>query len=244
VAAEREIEQQRSKTELEIAKDNQREAALQAYINEMSELLLHENLRKSMPEDEVRKIARVRTLTVLPRLDGKRKGSVLQFLHESGLIDVDRRIIILDGANLTGLMGEFEATLNKADLRNTNMSNSNLSGAKLLGANLSTTYIQNATFEYADLQDADLSKANLISSDLSNANLSGANLSGAYFCSFFFLFENRKAANLIKTNLSNAILIEADLTEVNLTGANLSRADLSVKLSKFVTSPARLQNWT
>ena len=40
------IEQQRAKAEREIAEDNQREAALQAYINEMSELLLHENLRK------------------------------------------------------------------------------------------------------------------------------------------------------------------------------------------------------
>src|SRR5437588_8342667 len=43
--AEREIEQKRAQAEQEIASDNQREAALQAYINEMSELLLHENLR-------------------------------------------------------------------------------------------------------------------------------------------------------------------------------------------------------
>ena len=48
------IEQQRSKAEQEIASGNQREAALQAYINEMSELLLHENLRESKPEAEAR----------------------------------------------------------------------------------------------------------------------------------------------------------------------------------------------
>jgi hypothetical protein len=59
-------------TELEIAIDNQREAALQAYIDIMSELLLEKRLRESTEDAEVRKIAYVRTLTVLPRLDSKR----------------------------------------------------------------------------------------------------------------------------------------------------------------------------
>lgn len=109
---ERKIEENRAKTERDIAEDYQREAALQAYISEMSELLLHENLRKSEKDAEVRKIARVRTLTVLPRLDGKRKGSVLQFLYESGLIDKDNIIIYLHGANFafTNLKDAFVST--------------------------------------------------------------------------------------------------------------------------------------
>ncbi len=78
---ERKAADTHNQTEREIAQDNQREAALQEYIDKMSELLLHEKLRESQPGDEVRKIARVRTLTVLPRLDGERKRSVLQFLH-------------------------------------------------------------------------------------------------------------------------------------------------------------------
>ena len=82
---ERKAAEVRAKNERDIAEDDQREAALQAYINEMSELLLHANLRTSMPEDEVRNIARVRTLTALPRLDGQRKGNVIQFLYESVL---------------------------------------------------------------------------------------------------------------------------------------------------------------
>src|SRR5258708_38381892 len=61
--------------------DNQRETALQAYIDKMSELLLHEDLRGSDREKEVRKIAQVRTLTVLRRLDAERKASVLKFLQ-------------------------------------------------------------------------------------------------------------------------------------------------------------------
>src|SRR5207248_2535918 len=90
---EQEATKQRDKTEHEIALDNQQELALQTYIDNISELLLHENLYKSVKDDEVQKIARVRTLTVLHRLDAKRKRSVLQFLHESKLIEGDKPII-------------------------------------------------------------------------------------------------------------------------------------------------------
>ncbi len=62
-----------SRTERAIALDNRRETALQAYIDKMSELLLAKELRKSKPKADVREVARVRTLRVLPRLDGERK---------------------------------------------------------------------------------------------------------------------------------------------------------------------------
>jgi uncharacterized membrane protein len=70
---ERKAADRHNQTEREIAQDNQREAALQEYIDKLSELLLEKRLRESGTEDEVRKIARVRTLTVLPRLDGSRQ---------------------------------------------------------------------------------------------------------------------------------------------------------------------------
>lgn len=59
---ERKAEKQRDQTERDIAADNQREVALQAYIDSISELLLHEKLRESGEDDEVRKIARVRDI--------------------------------------------------------------------------------------------------------------------------------------------------------------------------------------
>jgi len=64
---EQRITQQQAELEHELTRDNQQETLLQAYIDKMSELLLKENLRDSKPEDEVRKIARVRTLSVLLR---------------------------------------------------------------------------------------------------------------------------------------------------------------------------------
>lgn len=59
--------------------DNQRETALQAYIDKMSELLLKEHLGERTEDDklkpeyeQVRNIARVRTITVLTQLDARR----------------------------------------------------------------------------------------------------------------------------------------------------------------------------
>ena len=151
--------QHRDQTEREIASDNQREAALQDYIDKMSELLLKEHLSELKPEyEEVRKIARVRTLTVLPRLDSRRKRSVLQFLHESNLIVRDKPIIELKGADL---------------------SLASLSRAELDGANLSGANLNNSSLSFTDLSGADLRKANLERANLIAANLEGADLSGA-----------------------------------------------------------------
>src|SRR6266700_1252041 len=103
--AEREAAEKQAQTERDVALDNQREAALQDYIDSMSELLLEKHLREIISQisqyENVRQIARVRTLTVLPRLDGRRKAIVLKFLYESGLIDKDKTIIYLSGADLS-----------------------------------------------------------------------------------------------------------------------------------------------
>jgi len=239
--AEQRSTQLRDQTEQAIASDNQREAALQAYIDSMSELLLHEKLRESEPGAEVRNIARVRTLTILPRLDANRKRSVLQFLHESGLIEKGKNIIDLSGADLNkadlsraNLSG---AGLSKADLRDANLSNATLSGAtlsnaNLLWANLYYATLSNATLSGALLSFANLFAAKLIEADLSGANLGKVNLSTATLSRADLSRANLREANLSATtlseaNLSGADLSDTDLREANLSGADLSGADLS-----------------
>src|SRR5258708_971283 len=177
---EQKATQVRDKTERDIASDNQRETALQDYIDKMSELLHDKDhpLRESAPEDEVRKIARVRTLTVLPRLDKERKRSVLQFLHESGLIDKGMKIIDLDGADLNG------ANLSEANLGGADLHRAILDGAKLHKANLNGAILDGADLDLADLSKADLhgavlGEAKLDGADLDKAKLSEANLNGA-----------------------------------------------------------------
>jgi len=166
--------------------DNQRETALQAYIDKMSELLLDKQLWKSQPEDEVRKIARVRTLTVLPRLDSERKKSVLQFLYESGLIEKGKRIIDLSGADLHDVMLMYanlsKTDLSGADLHKAGLSRANLSETNLHGANLLGPYPRGVDplgpeVSRADLRGADLREANVTAAQLDTAkSLQGATM--------------------------------------------------------------------
>ena len=158
----------REKADREISLDNQHEAALQAYIDNMSALLLEKDLRDPVEVDKVRKIARVRTLTVLPRCDGRRKAIVLQFLFESDLINKNNKVIDLEGADFSG--AELcRAQLSKADLSRANLCKANLVEVNLIEAKLCSTI----------LIGTDLSSAKLIGTDLRGVVLSEANLSGA-----------------------------------------------------------------
>jgi uncharacterized protein YjbI with pentapeptide repeats len=196
----------RDKTERDITSDNQREEALQSYIDKISELLLEKQLRESQAEDEVRTIARVRTLTTLPRLDPKRKGSVLLFLAESGLIG-DHPTIDLNRADLSGVQ-LYKPWLSEANLQETDLSKADLYEAYLLGANLSKADLYEAHLAWAVLHAVKLREANLIGADLHGAELGEADLREADLTE-----ANLLSANLENANLRNAILRSANLSE-------------------------------
>ena len=67
-AVERKAAQDRSNLERELTTDRQQEAALQAYLDRMTELLLEEDFFQS---EKVLNVARIRTLTVLRGLDSR-----------------------------------------------------------------------------------------------------------------------------------------------------------------------------
>lgn len=65
-------------------RQREQDAALQTYLDKMSELLVDKELHeKAEPYDDTRVTARTRTLTVLRQLDGRRKRNVLLFLREA-----------------------------------------------------------------------------------------------------------------------------------------------------------------
>ena len=206
-----------SRTEREVASAKQREDALQAYIDSMSALLLERDLRKKVVEvdDEVRNLARVRTLTTLARLDATRKRTLLQFLYESGLLKVVKPkrdlggIIDLRGANLRGV-----------DLRAADLGKVFLKGADLRGANL----------RGADLRGADLGEAMLEGANLRGAYADdgGGNVIGifAYEEGFDEVGVWRDRSDVGEFNLQEANLFKADLRGANLRGADLRGADL------------------
>ena len=125
------------KNEQRIASDNQQEASLQGYLDKMSELLLHEEIRKPVfksalsfdAQNEAQHVARARTLTVLSKLDASRKRSVIQFLDESHLITKNECIVHLNASDPDGLNGAdlSGASLAYSDLHKVNLSKANLS---------------------------------------------------------------------------------------------------------------------
>src|SRR5215212_8537721 len=109
---------QQRQRELEIAEQRAQDEVLQAYLDQMSQMLTDKErpLRRAQPGDDLSVVARARTLTVLARLvDPEHKGSVVQFLYESGLITRGRRFLDLSKAEL------FMADLRSADLRSANL---------------------------------------------------------------------------------------------------------------------------
>jgi len=158
---ELEIARQQRERDQETEKHRAQDEALEAYLDQMSQMLIDKErpLRRARPGEDLSVVARARTLTVLPRLDSERRGSVVRFLYESGLITKDRRVL----------------DLSKADLSRADLYGANLNGVNLNGAYLTEAYLINA-----DLNEANLSGAALYRANLSGADLSGVNLSNAW----------------------------------------------------------------
>ncbi len=152
---------QQHERELDIAEQRAQDEALQAYLDEMSQLLTDKDrpLCQAKEHEGARTLARARTLTVLARLDGKRKWSVLMFLQEAELISIkDGPVVSLKWANLQDA-GLGEIVLEGADLRETKLQRASLYAAKLRGARLDKVNLSGANLAKADLSGADLSDA-------------------------------------------------------------------------------------
>jgi uncharacterized protein YjbI with pentapeptide repeats len=202
-ARQQDLENQRAQQAQKIEEHRAQDAALQAYLDQMSQLMLERDLLVSEKGTEVRTLARARTRTVLARLDGRRKGRVVQFLYEASLLEKERPIVSL-----------YDVRLRGADLSQLDLSEADLSGADLSEADLSGSG--------TDLTKANLSEARLIGADLSFANMSGVALRGADLTK-----ANLSNADLSEADLLLAYLIKANLTNTDLRKANLLLADLS-----------------
>jgi len=237
-----ERENQRAEAERELADQRAQDEALQAYLDQMSNLLLVRKLRDSEEGSEVRTLARARTATVMQRLDAEGNRNVARFLNEAGLMGTGESSLSLltkarlSGVDLSGIGLEYanfyganlyganlsEANLSRANLSSTILAEADLSAAFLTGANL-----MDAELQHVDLRRAVLSNANLINTDLRGSNLSEADLYDADV-SFFSVLSgvNLSGADLRSANLEGADLSDALLVDADLSGADLSRASL------------------
>jgi uncharacterized protein YjbI with pentapeptide repeats len=199
---QQQIENQRVEAERELADQRAQDEALQAYLDQMSQLILERKLLEAEPGDPVHTLAQARTSTVILRLDAEHNESVIRFLSNSGLAESSEgsprllQGITLSHAKLSGaylpdaylsdatldradLSGAF---LDRADLRNASLNNADLSRAHLRSARLNSANLRNARLSRADLRYADLSGANLINAQgITNEELEqqAASLKGA-----------------------------------------------------------------
>jgi uncharacterized protein YjbI with pentapeptide repeats len=200
-------ETQRAEAERELAEQRAQDEALQAYLDQMSTLMLDRKLLEAEPGDPVHTLAQARTSTVILRLDSEHNESVTRFLIDSGLA--------ASSEGSPRLLREI--TLSHATLSDANLPNADLRDVDLSGANVNDANLKEANLNDANLSDANLSGAKLILADLGAADLSKADLSGA----------NLEKANLRWANLPNAYLGNAKLSGANLNDANLNDANLN-----------------
>lgn len=218
------IEDQRAASERELEDQRAQDAALQAYLDQMTALLLEKDLRNSEEGSEVQTLAQARTLTVLERLDPSRKTEVMRFLVAAQLVQVvggNEPVILLYRADLHG------ADLRNADLRGAQLSSTDLSYADLSFAFLSRAQLAEANLTNAELPTVQLGDANLDSANLRDADLSTAYLVNAYLSNTDLANANLRGAELDGAPLYDANLRGADLRDADLRSTDLRMADLT-----------------
>ena len=210
------IEDQRAKSALKLEERRAQNAALQAYLDQMNDLILDRKLLEvnkgdpvHEPGDPVYTLAQARITTAITQFDGENNQAVTRFLSDSGL--------------LTGLLNKpallANTDLEGAQLPNAVLQNANLAGTNLTGANLTEAALISADFSNTEKVGEDINPilANLTRADLTKAALQEADLAEC------FLYK----ATLTKATLQGADLRSASLQAANLTKAALQDTDLS-----------------
>lgn len=210
--------------------NQQRQDALNEYFSDMSSLVLQDNLTKSKPGDPVRAIAEARTYTTVRDLDGDRKGTLIRYLREAGLIIGSDPVLSLRNADLNGISLPSGAILNGANLSNLSMRNARLSGVQLHGVDLRGSVLIGDDLSAAQLTCLPVTTGHnaacvsLGGADLDGADLSGADLTGAQLdC----LPKGSTGPLGPCTQLSGVDLSNAYLDDAKLSGADLAAADLA-----------------
>jgi uncharacterized protein YjbI with pentapeptide repeats len=231
----RQREQQEAAT-----REHEQDAALAAYLDQMSDLMIDQQLgkdRKDNLKEHVRKVAEARTITVLLGVDSEHKRRPLKLVYELGLINTPHPVLKLKNVGLDGA-DLSELTLRDACLEGADLRRANLHGANLEGSNLNLADLRGANLSGADLSGANLTDANFLPYDEKNPtawnkhNLDKRNTlnNGASFYRERFGSGVRRALKAPKalkdTNLSGATLREAQFYNAWLNGVNLSGADL------------------
>ena len=253
-AAAKKRADEQTQAEKDRGEDRLRDDALEAYVNSISDLLVGRSLsilakqkaRGALTNGEQdlldagMDVIRARTLSIFRRFtdykdpkrtDGVRKGNILLFLYDTGLIGYksEDELGLEDTADEQELADTEPEQFLQAllSLSGADLSGVNLSGAFLIGADLSGAFLSNANLRESNLSDASLRDASLWDADLILADLRGADLNGAFLNGASLEAAYLRDADLRDADLRGVDLRDADLIGANLDAANLDAADLS-----------------
>jgi uncharacterized protein YjbI with pentapeptide repeats len=243
-AQERRLEERRTANDRASAEDRAREETLTTYLQEMSDLMTPGGRTSA----DTQTLAQTLTLVALRRLDGARKGLVVQFLYEADLIAGSAAAEGLIAPAGCGSGGRHpcrrigvKVYLDNADLRNAVMPSSlgslELSGpaSRALGGAEVVGWFDGADLRNADFRGGRLQSITFRRTDLRGANFSGAHLDGTSFSGAclssarFDRVEVGESADFSDTegrgvNFSNARLTKATFKRARLTDVRLSGA--------------------
>jgi len=163
---ERSREDRRIREDRALAEATHEDAVLDAYMARISNLILDRSLTSAKDGSAVSEVARTATLTTLRRLDGSRKGEVVRFLSEAGLLLERRKESVGVPDPPLFYWAAPVIGLNGADLR----------GADLAGADLYTDHPKHRILLNGDLRGARFDHALLRQVDFQAEGLNGFGL--------------------------------------------------------------------
>jgi uncharacterized protein YjbI with pentapeptide repeats len=220
-------EDKRDARERSIAADRSRAEVLRAYLQQMSELTLQRGLNRSRPTPGVKELATTLTLTALRQLDGRRKGTILQFLSQARLVDPATRKVNLLFADLRGVI-----------LHNGYLPSLDLRGVHVEGANFDQTGIgsqaghsSTATFEGAYLRGASLRHGRISNADFREADLRNADFTDSDIWRARFDWACVSATTFFTADVQRSSFFAAKGADVDFSRASLYRVN-------FAASPA------
>lgn len=190
------IAEENRQKDQQIADDRAKQEVLKQYFDDISVLLLERKLRTAREGSDARIVARAKTLTALRRLDGDRKGQLIQFLAEAKLIQGQSSVISL-----------WNADLREINLENAKLVDVNFMKADLREANLRSTRVSDTTnFIGASLREADLSDM-YSTYPYPRRRLPGVTISRRVENDFFF--KDRRGYS-VNADLCNAIMPDGE----------------------------------
>jgi uncharacterized protein YjbI with pentapeptide repeats len=193
------------------------EERIENYLQKMTDLLTEKSLNRSKAHDPSRVAARSLTGWILARIHHPRRGFILSFLYEAGLLTTHDPKIVAKNINLSQVY-----------LPNTDLNNINLSGAILVKSNFMWSNLKNSNFSHALINESSFFETDFTNCNFKEANLSGAKMKLCNFTNVDFSNANLRGAVLSMANLTNAKISQEQIRQVKL----LDGAILPTKYAK------------